>query len=225
LSFSSATSIRKHFFEGFRTQTSCTFDANDVFLQNNLPQSSLNIISNEFLSGRGPVFPESFESILLHLLRSISKDKLSHLPYMGEGLENRLKQAALKAVSFGELVSSVVTSRYPASRIKRILFSLLTDMSGEFLDELKVNGYAQYIRILGFNDTGRELLSLMRKKAELPIITKAANYTKLLNPLAKKLFEHEIRASDSYVLGFPASKARLGGSEFTTSPIQVGDGS
>lgn len=220
VSFSSATAIRKHILE-VSTQESKLRVSDDLFLKGNLPKSSLDIFASEVSNGRGPVFAEAFESILVYLLRSSCGNVLSQLPYMGEGLENRLKQAALQSVSIHEMVSSVVTSRYPASRIKRILMSLLTGMTHEFLEELKDNGYAQYVRILGFNDTGRKFLSSIKKKAELPIITKAANFSKLLNPLARKLFEHEVRASDAYALGFPSPKARLGGSDFTTSPIQV----
>jgi predicted nucleotidyltransferase len=36
-------------------------------------------------------------------------------------------------------------------------------MTDAFLGELKDNGYAQYIRVLGFNEKGRRLLARARK--------------------------------------------------------------
>lgn len=217
-SLSSATAIRQY----LKENTTPHLDLrSDPFLQNNLPQSSLQILSEEFAQGRGQVFPEAYEGILLHLLRRTPESELSRLPYMGEGLENRLKQAAMRSVSYQELLSSVVTSRYPASRIKRIFCALLTGMTGEFLEELKGNGYAQYIRVLGFNETGRKLLASIKKKAQLPLITKPSKYSKLENPLARRLFEHEIHATDVYVLGYANPTQRLGGTELTTSPLYI----
>jgi predicted nucleotidyltransferase len=214
--FSSATAIRRHIFERYSPDFDFT---SDTFLINNLPQLSLKVLSQEIAKGRGPVFSDAFESIVLHMLRVTPGKDLARLPYISEGLENRLIQAAQKSVSFEELVSTVVTSRYPASRIRRILCSLITGMSADFLDELKSNGYAQYIRILGFNETGQKLLSKIRKSAVLPIITKPASYRKLQNPLAVHLFEHEIHSTDAYVLGYQNPKERSGGTELTTSPV------
>lgn len=121
---------------------------------------------------------------------------------MEEGLHNRLRQASLRCTSLDEILDYCTTSRYPRSRISRILCALLLGMSASFLDELKDNGYAQYIRILGFSERGRKLLASARKKATLPIITKPASYKKLENPLARRLFEHEIRITDVYCLGY-----------------------
>lgn len=215
-SYSSATSIRQYIQE---MQTSGLSDHNDTFLQNNMSDVCIKLMLAEFASGRGPVFPECFENILLYAFRTKSISEIRSLPYMEDGLENRLKQAALESTSYHGLVGKVVTKRYPASRIKRILVSMLTGMTGEFLDELKNNGYAQYIRVLGFNETGRGLLSEMKKKARLPIITKPASYNSLDDKLAIKLFEHEVRSTDTYVLGYRNSRHLAGSQEYTYSPI------
>lgn len=215
-SYSSATSIRQHIQEILTSGLSYN---NDTFLKNNMSDECLKVMLTEFGSGRGPVFPEAFENILLYTFRTKSINKIRSLPYMEEGLENRLKQAAMEATSYNEFVGKAVTKRYPASRIKRILISMLTGMTGEFLDELKNNGYAQYIRVLGFNETGRTLLSEIKKKAQLPIITKTASYNNLDNKLAVKLFEHEVGSTDTYVLGYHHSKQIIGSQEYTYSPI------
>ncbi|MGI6085656.1 MAG: nucleotidyltransferase [Acetivibrionales bacterium] len=215
-SYASATAIRSHIQELSAGNLLCDTDA---FLHNNLSPECLKTLLGEFNSGRGPVFPQAFENILLYAFRTKSVSEIRSLPYMEEGLENRLKQAAQKSASYDELVRRVVTKRYPASRIRRILFSMLTGMTGEFLEELKNNGYAQYIKILGFNETGRALLADIKKKARLPIITKPASYGELDSRPAEKLFEYETKATDVYALGFRSSIERIGGKEFTTSPI------
>jgi len=215
-SFSSATAIR-HYLNGL---TDYTGIGSDPFLNGNMPAACINILAQEAAEGRSPVFPGHYADIIIHLFRNMPAERIAKLPYMGEGLENRLKKAAIGSVTLDDMVSAVVTSRYPASRIKRILFSMLTGMTAEFLDELKANGYAQYVRVLGFNDTGRLLLSRIRKKASLPVIVKPAGFRKLDN-LAKRLFEHEIRSTDAYVLGFRSQNHRIGSKEYTASPVYI----
>ncbi|NMA66713.1 MAG: nucleotidyltransferase [Clostridiaceae bacterium] len=218
-SFSSATSIRHHLAETVKLNS--TMFETDTFINSNLPKSSLEIIKNEINHGRGPVFSETFEIILFHLLRQTPLSELKKLPYVAEGLENRLKDAAMNSISLLDLISKVVTSRYPTSRIKRILCALLTGLSAELLEELKTNGYAQYIKILGFNEKGRILLNKIKKSTDIPIITQPASYTKLSNPLAIRLFEHEIRSNDTYVLAYPDAKQRIGGSELRSRPLYI----
>lgn len=212
--FSSATAIRHH----LKECSNFASISKDPFMQNNMSVACLDILLQEIENGRGPVFPDNYSDILLHSLRNMPLKSIAGLPYMGEGLENRLKKAAIESVSFENIVTKAVTNRYPASRIKRILFSMFTGMTEEFLNELKINGYAQYIRILGFNDKGRGLLSIMKKRASLPILVKPASFSKLEN-LAKKLFEHEIRSTDAYVLGYSNPSQRIGGQEYTCSPV------
>ena len=216
--YSSATAIRHHIEESPALSHTLLCDQ---FLNSNLPNSSLRILEDEFRKGRGPVFSEAYQVILFHLLRSTPEKALSCLPYVGEGLENRLKQFSMEKSTYKDLVSATATSRYPVSRIKRILCSLMTGMSSDFLNELKDNGYAQYVRVLGFNDCGRKLLSGIKKKASLPFLNKSAYYKKLGSPLAIKLFEHEIRSTDTYLLGYPNVNERIGGTEFIYSPFYL----
>lgn len=228
--FSSATAIRNHIrsvlakssSDENRLRADMTFNIPSeliYMLLPNMPEPSFKILESELRAGRGPVFFENFEGILFHRLRTATDQELTALPFMEEGLHNRLRQAALKEPSLEALINYCTTSRYPSSRINRILCALLLGMTGSFLEELKNNGYAQYIRVLGFNDKGRGLLAASRKKASLPILIKPAAYKKLENPLARRLFEHEIRTTDVYCLAYKRPELRRGGSELTTPPI------
>lgn len=228
LAFSSATAIRNHIMACYPFHTQNQPDsplyrekADHCFkdLSENMPDSSLEIFKRECVSGRAPVFMEAFETTLLHLLRSSSHETLEALPYMEPGLAQRLKRVALQQTGLSALVSASTSSRYPSSRIRRILCALLLGMTGDFLEALKQTGYAQYVRVLGFNDAGKTLLARMKKKCTLPIITKPSSYKQLENSLAVKLFEYEIRASDIYALGCLNKDLRTGGNELVTPVI------
>jgi Protein of unknown function (DUF795). len=228
--YSSATAIRNHIMSRFKADEIYAGDTGNSVnkptagsllegLEENMPESSLKILDEEFRQGRGPVFFRDFEDVLLYRLRTASDEELSALPYMEEGLANRLRQASTDCKSLEEVLNYCTTNRYPTSRISRILCSLLLGTTGSFLEELKNAGYVRYIRVLGFNEKGRKLLSAARKKASLPIITRPAGYRRIRDSLAKRLFEFDARATDVYVLGYKRPELKKGHSEFRTMPV------
>lgn len=230
--FSSATSIRNHVKAMFsesgpddnRLRADLIFDIPPgltYMLSSNMPDSSLAVLESEMRTGRGPVFLDDFEKILFHRLRTATDQELSALPYMEEGLHNRLRHSAMREASIQAIINHCTSNRYPSSRISRILTALLLGMTGPFLDELKENGYAQYIRVLGFNKKGKELLAAARKRASLPILIKPSAYKRFESPLARRLFEHEIRATNVYCLAYKRPELRRGGSELTTPPVII----
>lgn len=212
-SISSATAVRKLISHG---------KENLDELKNVIPEASYSVLQEEFTKGRGPVFPGSFDSLLLAAIRKISKEQLSSLPYVSEGLENRIKEAAANSGSFEELVENSGTKRYPITRIQRILFNTLIGMTASEFNDFNSNGGPQYIRVLGFNKKGRRLLSRMKETASLPIIVKTADYKNSDNPLLRRMLEIEAAATDIYVLGYQNPAYKKAGQEFTQNVIRFG---
>lgn len=81
------------------------------------------------------------------------------------------------AFSFGSLCEHIKTKEVPLSRIKRALVRITLG-----LDKKHMEKYANepYIRVLGFDKKGQEYLSYIRKTVEVPLITKTADYKKML---------------------------------------------
>lgn len=77
-----------------------------------------------------------------------------------------------------------------------------------------------YLRVLGFNNKGRELLARIQNESTRPLVVKVANYKKQMSDLSKTMFEYDIKATNSYVLGFDEPKQRIGGQDFTM-PIEM----
>lgn len=134
---------------------------------------------------------ENCEIALLAKLRQMSKDEFKKIADVNEGLENRIFDAVKTAGSLTELYDLIKTKRYTMSRIKRIVLRAYLGIEDD-------SAQAPYIRILGFNDTGRNLLSEMKKTADLPIITK---YSQCSDDI-KEYFEKECLYTDLYNLGY-----------------------
>ena len=55
-----------------------------------------------------------------------------------------------------------------------------------------------YVRLLGFKKESSSFLRILQKNSDIPIITKAADYKKLLPKEAHSLFEKDLFASNLY---------------------------
>lgn len=135
------------------------------------------------------------ESAILFKLRGMTAEDFSRLDDVSEGLENRIVEAVKTSQTLDELYDSIKTKRYTHSRIRRIVLRAFLDIDS---NEPK---YPKYLHILGFNDKGRELLSKMKKDAELPIISKYSDINKFDDEI-KRLYQNECKYTDIYNLGF-----------------------
>jgi predicted nucleotidyltransferase len=210
--FSSATAIR-------RTICAEPWPAAKIKLEASLPEQTLLLLEREFGLGRGPVTSSDFSLLLLSALRKMTVQEIKALPYMETGLENRIKHAADSSGSYDELLDMICTRRYTSTRIQRILFSSLAGLTGGLFEDFNSNGGPSYIRVLGLNNTGRQLLSTIRNSSALPVITKASDFKNTEIPCIASMLQLETAASDQYVLAFRNADLRKSGSEFTRNVI------
>ncbi|NLX77469.1 MAG: nucleotidyltransferase [Clostridiaceae bacterium] len=212
-SYSSATAIRKFLQTGG--------SVNDPLLMDNLPDFTAELIKDEIERQRGPVFDKAFSDIILHKLRMIEPERLREVPDVTEGLENRLISCAMQSGTLSDFIDRVSTSRYPSTRVKRIAMNLLWGITKDELRSFVSDETCGYLRVLGFSSNGRDLLARIHKEAGLPLITKVSEYRNLLSGLSRKMFEYDIKATNSYVLAFPAPAQRAGDQDFTMPIIKL----
>ncbi len=162
-----------------------------------MPEESAEEFLRQKSVGRAPVTLDESERAILSRLRMLSVSDIEKAPDIAEGLENRIYNAICSATSLEELYSIVKTKRYTHSRIRRIITALYLGITPEDTRE-----GVPYIRVLGLNERGREILREARETAKLPVIMKTAN-TLELSDYAKHIFELECKATDLYNLAAP----------------------
>ncbi|MDE5984581.1 MAG: nucleotidyltransferase family protein [Eubacterium sp.] len=135
------------------------------------------------------------EVAVLAKLRTMCAEDFAKIEDVTEGLENRIVDSVRTSVSLEEIYNKIKTKRYTHSRIRRIILRAYLGITEEYSTD------APYIRILGFNNTGKEFLSRMKKNTVLPIVSRYADIDKLTDN-GKKLFELECRCTDLYNLGY-----------------------
>ena len=134
------------------------------------------------------------DRIILSRLRTLSKENLSRLPDCSEGIENRLYQAIRDSLSLEEIWDKTKSKRYSHARIRRLCMNAFLGVEDGLHQQLP-----PYLRVLGFNEKGREVLALARQKAKLPVSGSLADLAKT-SPLAEQFAQLEARSVDLYNL-------------------------
>lgn len=160
-----------------------------------MPAPAAAILQQALAAGQTPADPTRLETAMLARLRTLSPPELAALPYLSEGLEHRLTRAVRSAGSLPELLTALRTRRYPEARLRRILWSALLGIPPELPHRLP-----PYIRLLGLNARGQELLAAAHPT--LPLLS-GARQLRTLPPQAQQVFALEQRASDLYALTLP----------------------
>lgn len=165
-----------------------------------------------------------FRPLLARLL-TMKNRELEAIFGLQEGLANRLLAKSQQSQTLQELIAGMVTSRYPASRISRIVPHLLLGTGERAAREAAETG-PLYARVLAFDEVGRELLHAIKERGTLPLITKisaALNSRERLEgdltPLQAMLV-FDTRATELRALALPdhAPLAALHQTDFITSP-------
>ncbi len=119
----------------------------------------------------------------------LSEKDLSIYQTVEEGIENRIKKEINNSNTWEELVNNIKTKRYTYNKINRMLIHILTSFTKEEAKQVKID----YIRILGFNTTGKNYLNKIKKEVPFPIIT---HYKKNIS----QTLDTEYRATSIYYL-------------------------
>jgi len=160
-----------------------------------------NLIENMNI---GHIVPDLsvFEREIILNLRRMSTYEISLLPDVSEGLEFSIKKAANSCNSISEFLDIINSKRYTSTRIRRILLYSLLGITKKDMDMSKVTD--PYLRILGFNERGKYLISeVANANPNLNIITSVKKFSdKNLNQNLKVMLEKDIWATDVYTMGY-----------------------
>lgn len=139
-----------------------------------------------------------FSDIVIYKIRTMTKEEISQIADVNEGLENSIKLASTTCKTIDEIIEKVSTKRYTKTRISRILTYILLDITKSEMEQAKKNN--PYIRVLGIN-----------KKCEG--ILKTINNDKLITSLKKfeenngenQLLNIDKKATEIYTIKYQKS--------------------
>ena len=190
-SISSSTAIRNMLKSGKTTN-----------LKDALTPSSYTILKDEINKGHFVIDFSKFEKIALYNLRLMSLEDIKKLPDVSEGLEHLIKRASLSCNTFDDFINIVCSKRYTRTRIRRILLYSILGITKKDIDISKK--IIPYVRVLGFNDNGKNLISkIKRKNPSVKVVTSVKKFVDGNgNKNLQVLMNKDILATNVYTLGF-----------------------
>lgn len=134
---------------------------------------------------------------------------------------NKLRQLPLLPSGIEELLAALSEKQYTKTRLQRTMLSILLHIQSDDISHRRDNGWIQYLRILGFSDSGAGILKEMKQTCPLPVITKTAKAKNLLPEEALHFFEEDIRINTLYQQCFLNTYGFRLPSEYEQSPIRI----
>lgn len=147
-----------------------------------------------------PMTADDFSSFLHYAL-------LQHEMYSGDftvfaditpALSDKIRKQLPAYQGYSSFCQLLKTKDVTAARISRCLLHILLGITKEQLLAFRAPEFTGYGRILGFRKEAGELLSQLKKQAQIPLISKPANARHILNPAELSLFELETHACNIY---------------------------
>lgn len=155
----------------------------------------------------------SFETAMFSHLRRLSPANLARLPDVTEGLENRLYTAIRAGRSTAEILELAKVKRYPLARLRRILLAGFLELPAGWSGE-----EPPYLRVLGYNHRGTQILARAREMATLPLSDSLARLSES-GERAALWARKEAQATDLYTA---ALKTPIPcGYDYTAPPVRL----
>ncbi|MFV9509907.1 nucleotidyltransferase [Tepidibacillus sp. LV47] len=174
-----------------------------------VPPTTWNLYKNTLRQNRFQSWENYYQTLKILILNQ-TVEQLKQIHGMVEGLESRLREGIYHASSFHDFVSIVKTKRYTQAKLQRIFLHLLLNLTKDRVQKMNVEKGPQYVRLLGFNQKGREYLNQIKHQLSIPMIS---NLSKIRSPM----LDFDIQASQIYETGFDEPNFRY--NDYKQRPI------
>ena len=208
----SATAIRKTLKE-YNTLDS---------ISNVVPIKTFELISKSIDNNFNPMFDEYyFDTIRELVIRDLNI--LNSYFDVNEGIENKIYKSVFSCKNIFELQQSIKSKRYTLTKVKRILNNILLGITKYDMNTVKNIMKLPYVRILAFNDKGREIIKQIKLNSEIKIINKFSNVNFEDDKVFETLIKYDIKATNMYNIPYYKNNMNLlkGPMDYYLSPVYI----
>lgn len=208
--FDSASAIRKGILTDFKS-----------FNSGSLTNKSMDMINRFYDEYHSFNCLNSFLYYIYYQILSIGTDGLNNIYDISEGLNNKIYSNIFRFNNIDEYIMSLKSKRYTYSRIRRILLNILLGINNENIRKYmltnKIYSDNNYIKVLAFNDKGRQILRKAKSEGTA-VINSYSDYKK--NCIDMSTFKLTDKTTNIYYLPFSNRKIN---EEFYNNAVYVQD--
>ena len=159
----------------------------DEKIEKYLSKEMVTDLRRETIASETALFP-----YLKYKILSLGKEGIEKIYDVGEGLENRIYEASLKAENYSNLVELIATKRYSNKKIQRVLLHILTNTTKE---DYRENFSTNNFRVLAVKKNKAAIIREINRKGKISLHP-------LLNSKNSMKFEQDIKVARIYELLF-----------------------
>ena len=185
--YPSASAIRRELIAAWNTQK---------FLSDTLKNAQPPAVKDylcALLENETFLIADDFSLLLKYELMKNTPESLCAFSDMSPDLARRIYHHLNTFETFTQFAEQLKTKELTYTRICRALLHVLLNIPSD-LPAIS----PAYVRLLGFKKESSSFLRILQKNSDIPIITKAADYKKLLPKEVHSLFEKDLFASNLY---------------------------
>ena len=197
--FASATGIREAIFK-------------EKTIENYIPNNCTDLYTDKYINFM------DFNPILGYKLLD-TKD-LSLIYDVSEDLANRISKLKEEYTNPLDFIQLLQSKNYTYSSISRALTHIMLGLKQEDVDFFKNDKCNYYAKILGFNKNS-SILSVLKKKSSIDIISKFSTYYKSADKNAKRLLDIELNADSLYRMIYMTKYGENIHNEFTRQIVII----
>ena len=163
-----------------------------------VPSSTFSILVDNINNGTYTKDLSDFSNLIIYKLRTMTKSEIANLPEVSEGLENLIKSSVTKTNNINEFINMVNSKRYTKTKIQRIMLYALLGITKQDMDmSCKV---MPYIRVLGFNNKGKKIISRIENNNVITSVKKFEQSNS--NRRYRRMLEIDKNATDIYTIAY-----------------------
>ena len=159
----------------------------DEKIEKYLSKEMVTDLRRETIASETALFP-----YLKYKILSLGKEGIEKIYDVGEGLENRIYEASLKAENYSNLVELIATKRYSNKKVQRVLLHILTNTTKE---DYRENFSTNNFRVLAVKKSKAAIIREINRKGKISLHP-------LLNSKNSMKFEQDIKVARIYELLF-----------------------
>lgn len=205
----SALAIRQALYAGTDT----------AFLKNNMPSNAAAILTEQ-LSAIGPIRSDDFSDILYYKLITEKASGFEKYLDVSSDLSDRILSRLDNYKGFDSFCDLLKTKEMTYTRISRCLLHIMLNIKKTDMEKSKDIGIAPYARVLGFKKSSSTLLTKIKERSNIPLVTKLADAEELLDKAAYDMLRQDIRISQIYN-GIAARRADSSPANEISTPLII----
>ena len=148
-------------------------------IRGQIPESAYKLLEQNFHKSF-PIFSNDLSSLLKYKLLLEEPTGYSDFIDVSDDLSKRIANNLFSYINFNQFCNLLKTKDMTYARISRCLIHILLDLRKSNLTKFWNSGIIPYARMLGFNKSSVELLSALKSRSTIPLISKLADAGTLL---------------------------------------------